>query len=101
MILYRLPVPDGTYQIWSVRVKIGGVDVDLKYRWNRTALYWTLDVLLTDGTPLVVGQVIFAGKDLLSRATDTRRPVGGIFCARQPRPGLTEFQPGDMQYVEF
>lgn len=95
-MLAPMPVPDGTKQFVKIRSTVLGVPLDLYYRWNSRTKLWTLDVDVEE-VPLVTGQVLRPGKDLLARAESTLKPPVILFVVWADNvedlttPGLTDF----------
>jgi hypothetical protein len=95
-MIATLLAPDGTRNFVSVRATVLGVALDLRYLWNARTEHWTLDVSV-DGVPLVYGQVLRPGKDLLARADVRLKPKVIMVVLwtddiqRLDTPGLTDF----------
>ena len=52
------------------RVTLGGVEREIRTRWNVPAGCWVIDINESDGTPFLTGIPLVTGADLLEQFSD-------------------------------
>jgi hypothetical protein len=82
-----LPI-DASAPHYTVDVALGGTLYRFGVNWNDRAGFWTLDVSLTDDTPLVAGMKVVADWDLLGQFPDLRLPPGYLLAVDLTAQGL-------------
>ena len=71
---------DNRLPSFKMTVNLEGAFFVLWARWNVSYGFWTIDILSTDLEPLVTGQKIVIGVDLLTRNTEPRLPRGALLA---------------------
>lgn len=80
-----IPLPTELADSFTQRTRLDGVDFTLRYSHNSRSDSWTLDLAAIGGrnradVPILTGQKIFIGGDLLRYASHELRPPGKLLA---------------------
>lgn len=79
-----IPWPD--FPEWEQQIQLDGVSYRLRGRYNTTSERWTMDILASDKSPIVLGIGIVRGVDLLLYHVDSRLPPGAMVVVGDVEP---------------
>lgn len=85
---------DTTLARYTFEVTLANTNFKFGFEWNERAQFWTMDVMLPDGTPLAMGVKVCLGTSLIGRYKDARLPAGDIACldtsGQRIEPGFSD-----------
>lgn len=76
MSIFTLPLPADNTPFFEQRTQLDGVDYIFSFKFNETRNLWTFNMTGPDEEPVISGQSIYTGVDLLRRSVARSKPPG-------------------------
>lgn len=76
---------DGTPH-YEVRTRLDDEDYIFTFRYGARRRCWVFDMTTLNGTPLVHGQMVTVGTDLLQGVSNALRPTGTLYAINESPP---------------